>query len=94
MRIALCIYIFLYLSITVVAQNKVGRVLDGEGKSVNGISIFIPELNQGILSDKEGYFKIITDRQDYTLLLKHPEYKILQSDISEKKIDIITRWRN
>ncbi|SBW05607.1 conserved exported hypothetical protein [uncultured Dysgonomonas sp.] len=91
MRIALCIYIFLYLSITVVAQNKVGRVLDGEGKSVNGISIFIPELNQGILSDKEGYFKIITDRQDYTLLLKHPEYKILQSDISEKKIDIIIK---
>lgn len=91
MRIVLCVHIFLYLSIAVVAQNKDGRVLDGEGKPVTGISIFIPELNQGILSNKDGCFKIITEIQDYTLLLNHPEYRILQSDISEEKIDLIVK---
>ena len=67
-------YLFLCLAIGLTAQNKKGRIVDTEGKPMNAVSLYIPELKQGILSDKDRRFIIVTDKENYTLLLKHPEY--------------------
>lgn len=56
---------------------------------MNAISVYIPELKQGILSNKDGRLRIVTDKENYTLLLKHPEYKEIQHNISKDKIEII-----
>lgn len=89
MNVAFCIYLFLCLSIGLAAQSKAGRIVDIEGKPMAAVSLYIPELKQGVLSGKDGCFRILTNEDNYTLLLKHPEYKVVQSKMSQDEVVIM-----
>lgn len=89
MKVVLFIGILLHVAIAITAQNKEGRVVDIEGNPMNAVCIYIPELKQGILSGKDGHFRIVTDKQNYTLQLKHPEYKMIQYNVSENEVEIV-----
>ncbi len=76
----LCVF-FLFIN-NISAQNLDGRVIDSSGVAINAATIFVKELNQGLISDKNGRFQISLKKGDYTLMCKYPGYKEMTYNIS------------
>lgn len=52
-----------------------GCIVDSSGVSINGATVYIPELRQGIICNNEGKFRIKIDTGTYTLQCSYPGYK-------------------
>lgn len=74
MRYLVCM-IFLSSSINISAQDVEGHITDEKGVSISAASIFIEEINQGLISDKNGRFQISLPQGTYTLKCIKPEYR-------------------
>lgn len=56
------------------AQNFTGQISDSSGNPLNAATIFIKEINQGVISDKNGMFQILLKEGDYSLVCQYPGY--------------------
>jgi hypothetical protein len=74
--------LFLFFINNLSAQNVDGRVIDSSGVSINAATIFIKELNQGLISDRQGRFQISLQEGDYTFICKYPGYKEMIYNVS------------
>ena len=68
------VFILLFHINTVFAQNLKGVVLDTSDKPVSGASIFIKELNYGLITDAEGKFQANIEKGKYSLICKSLGY--------------------
>lgn len=59
----------------VYSQNLTVRVTDSSGNPLKAVSVFIPEINKGLISDKDGNFQTFLKNGSYTLIFKYPGYK-------------------
>lgn len=69
------ILFFLLLSTRLISQEFNGTVVDGNGKPLNAVTVIVPEANQSILCDENGRFRLLGHKDNYTMLLRKPEYK-------------------
>jgi len=79
----LWIYIILLSLFTgsVYAQSIQGVVVDASDSPVAGVSVYIEEIRQGLLSDHEGRFLILLDIGTYTFISKKIGYKTQRSEV-------------
>lgn len=64
------------------AQNLRGQLLDPSDKPLAGITIYIKEANQGLVSDANGQFQLLLDTGTYTVKYRYPEYESVEKIIS------------
>ena len=64
------------------AQNMRGQLLDSSDRPLRGITIYIKEAKQALVSDANGQFQTLLDDGTYTLKYKHPDYKIIEKVVS------------
>lgn len=62
------------LSNNITAQVLEGYVSDTSEIPLNAVSVYISEIKQGLISNKNGRFRISLEAGSYTLICKHPEY--------------------
>lgn len=81
MKSIVYIYLLLLFSNTVVAQTIEGLITDTSGKPLDAVTVIIPLLNQGLITNAEGRFKVKVNPGNYTLICRHPGYKDVQFTI-------------
>ena len=64
------------------AQNMRGQLLDSSDRPLRGVTIYIKEAKQALVSDANGQFQTLLDEGIYTLKYKHPDYKIIEKVVS------------
>lgn len=70
-----CLFSLLVLTNAAKAQIFEGRIIDISDTPIEAVTIYVPQLRQGILSDDNGDFLLpIQEGKDYTLVIKHPDY--------------------
>lgn len=79
--------ILLLISLNISAQSIEGHVIDLRGSPINAATIFIEEINQGLISDGSGKFRISLPSGTYTLKCSYPEYsdKICHISLTDKE---------
>jgi len=82
MKITIYILMMILVANNIKGQVLEGKITDPAGKPVNAISVYIPELKQGLISDENGLFRIVLEEGNYTLLCSSPEYKEVEYRIS------------
>jgi hypothetical protein len=81
----------LFISNNVLAQMLDGQITDSSGTPVNAVSIYIPEIKQGLISNNNGKFRIVLGDGNYTLICKYPGYKETGYEISLSNSDNLSR---
>lgn len=76
---AICICSIFQLS----AQNFKGQIIDKTGEPLYGSSVYIKEINQGLICNEDGYYQTTLAPGSYSV-----EYKCLGFKTEDKKINI------
>ncbi|MDR2954809.1 MAG: DUF5686 and carboxypeptidase regulatory-like domain-containing protein [Prevotella sp.] len=74
---------FLFISLSFYAQNFKGRITDWRGEALYGSTVYIKEINQGLICNEDGYYQTTLGSGQYTI-----EYKCLGYKSVEKIVNI------
>ena len=61
-----------------------GKVIDGSGQPLAGVSVTVKGSNKGVLTDANGNYKITLDQQDKVLIFSFVGYITKQENIGQR----------
>jgi len=92
MKLITCILFGLFFTSITFAQMLKGKITDENGGSIAAASIYIKEIKQGVIGDKEGKFQIKLTPGTYHLECSCVGYYTEKKDITIKNEDYIVEF--
>ena len=83
MKYILSLTFYILLASQLFAQNFKGQIVDKAGNPLYGSSVYIKEINQGLICNEDGYYQATLSQGNYSV-----EYKCLGFKTEERKINI------
>lgn len=71
------------------SQNITGNISDKSGQSLDAVTVFIPNVNVGLLSNSNGVYQAAIGKGNFTLIYRLPGYKDVYKKISLSEVDTI-----
>lgn len=77
------------------AQVLIGQITDGEGRAIEGATVYIRETMQGTVADEQGNFRIHLERGNYNLEISALGYEkqLIDWEITEKEASLSIRLK-
>jgi len=87
---SICITIIILISSNSLAQNFKGRITDKSGEALYGSSVYIKEINQGLICNEQGDYQTTLNQGRYNIEYKCLGYKSVERSVQIKPNESIT----